>query len=120
MLEECRLPYKVIPVNLAKGEFKPEFLSISSNNRMPAMVDADGPDGRSISIFGALTLCGRAFTSEVNRFYASWTGVCRVATISSAAIRSLTWSRRRSRNTYSDRRGVEGRHAGSDSSQDPV
>jgi len=51
MLEGCRLPYKVIPVNLAKGEqFKPEFLSISSNNRMPVMVDADGPGGRSISI----------------------------------------------------------------------
>ena len=51
MLEGCRLPYKVIPVNLAKGEqFKSEFLSISSNNRMPVMVDADGPGGRSISI----------------------------------------------------------------------
>jgi len=43
MLEECALPYNVIPVNLSKGEqFKPEFLSISPNNRMPVMV---GPDG---------------------------------------------------------------------------
>jgi hypothetical protein len=45
MLEECALPYNVIPVNLSKGEqFKPEFLSISSDNRMPVMV---GPTGRA-------------------------------------------------------------------------
>jgi len=52
MLEECRLPYRVIPVNISKGEqFKPEFLKISPNNRMPAIVDPDGPGGRPISIF---------------------------------------------------------------------
>ena len=52
MLEECRLPYRVIPVNISKGEqFKPDFLKISPNNRMPAIVDPDGPGGRPISIF---------------------------------------------------------------------
>jgi GSH-dependent disulfide-bond oxidoreductase len=52
MLEECRLPYTVIPVNISKGEqFKPEFLAISPNNRMPAIVDHDGPGHRPISIF---------------------------------------------------------------------
>ena len=52
MLEECRLPYVMIPVNIAKGEqFKPDFLKISPNNRMPAIVDPDGPGGRPISIF---------------------------------------------------------------------
>ena len=52
MLEECRLPYNVIPVNIAKGDqFKPAFLKISPNNRMPAIVDPDGPDGRPISVF---------------------------------------------------------------------
>jgi GSH-dependent disulfide-bond oxidoreductase len=52
MLEECRLPYSLIPVNIAKGEqFKPQFLAISPNNRMPAIVDHDGPGGRAISIF---------------------------------------------------------------------
>jgi GSH-dependent disulfide-bond oxidoreductase len=40
MLEECHLPYNVIPVNLGKGDqFEPEFLKISPNNRMPAIVD---------------------------------------------------------------------------------
>src|SRR3954464_8363928 len=52
MLEECCLPYTVIPVDISKGEqFKPEFLAISPNNRMPAIVDQDGPDGEPISIF---------------------------------------------------------------------
>ena len=46
MLEECGLPYRVIPVNIGKGDqFKPEFLAISPNNRMPAIVDHDAPDG---------------------------------------------------------------------------
>ena len=59
MLEECQLPYKVIPVNLGKGDqFKPEFLAISPNNRMPAIVDHEGPDGEEISVFesGAILL----------------------------------------------------------------
>ena len=52
MLEECKLPYTLIPVNISKGEqFKPDFLKISPNNRMPAIVDPDGPGGRPISIF---------------------------------------------------------------------
>jgi GSH-dependent disulfide-bond oxidoreductase len=52
MLEECKLPYTLIPVNIAKGEqFKPDFLKVAPNNRMPAIVDFDGPGGRPISIF---------------------------------------------------------------------
>jgi GST-like protein len=52
MLEECRLPYRVIPVNIGKGDqFKPEFLAISPNNRIPAIVDHQGPGGKPISIF---------------------------------------------------------------------
>jgi GST-like protein len=46
MLEECGLPYRMIPVNIGKGDqFKPEFLAISPNNRMPAIVDRDAADG---------------------------------------------------------------------------
>jgi GST-like protein len=52
MLEECRLPYIMKPVNIAAGDqFKPEFLAISPNNRMPAIVDPDGPGRRPISVF---------------------------------------------------------------------
>ena len=52
MLEECGLPYTLIPVNISKGDqFEPDFLTISPNNRMPAIVDPDGPGGRPISVF---------------------------------------------------------------------
>ncbi|GGG26033.1 glutathione S-transferase N-terminal domain-containing protein [Chelatococcus composti] len=52
MLEECGLPYTVHPVNIGKGDqFKPEFLAISPNNKMPAIVDPEGPDGEPISVF---------------------------------------------------------------------
>ena len=52
MLEECGLPYIVHPVDISKGEqFAPAFLAISPNNRMPAIVDPDGPGGRPISVF---------------------------------------------------------------------
>lgn len=51
-LEEMGLPYTVHPVNISKDEqFKPEFLKISPNNRIPAIVDPDGPGGRPISVF---------------------------------------------------------------------
>lgn len=52
MLEECNFPYKVIPVNLGKGDqFKPDFLSVSPNNRIPAIVDHEGFKGNKVSIF---------------------------------------------------------------------
>lgn len=52
MLEECGLPYAVKPVNIGKGEqFEPDFLAISPNNRIPAIVDPDGPGGAPIAIF---------------------------------------------------------------------
>ena len=52
MLEETSTPYNVIPVNLGKGDqFKPEFLAISPNNRMPVIVDHEGPDGEQVSVF---------------------------------------------------------------------
>jgi GST-like protein len=59
MLEECGLAYKAIPVNIGAGDqFKPEFLAISPNNKIPAIVDPDGPDGKPISLFesGAILL----------------------------------------------------------------
>lgn len=60
MLEECGLAYNTIPVNIGAGDqFKPEFLAISPNNRMPAIVDHDPPGGgEPISVFetGAILL----------------------------------------------------------------
>ena len=51
-LEEMELPYRVVPVNIAKGEqMAPSFLTISPNNKIPAIVDPDGPEGRPVSIF---------------------------------------------------------------------
>jgi GST-like protein len=52
MLEECGLPYRIKPVDIGKGDqFKPRFLKISPNNKMPAIVDPDGPGGEPISVF---------------------------------------------------------------------
>ena len=52
MLEECALPYKAIAVDIGKGDqFRSDFLAISPNNKIPAIVDPDGPDGKSISLF---------------------------------------------------------------------
>lgn len=52
MLEECGLAYRAIPVNIGAGDqFKPEFLKISPNNKIPAITDPQGPDGKPISLF---------------------------------------------------------------------
>ena len=52
MLEEAEIEYNVIPINLGAGDqFKPEFLKISPNNRMPVIVDHDGPQGEEVSVF---------------------------------------------------------------------
>ena len=68
MLEECGLPYKAIPVDIGAGEqFTPDFLAISPNNKIPAMVDPQGPDGRPIHLFesGAILLY---LASKTGRF----------------------------------------------------
>ncbi len=71
MLEELAVPYEVKYINIGKGEqFAPDFLKIAPNNRMPAIIDAEGPDGEPISVFesGAiLQYLGRKF----GRFYPS-------------------------------------------------
>ncbi len=51
-LEELGLEYKVIPVNIGAGDqFKPEFLKINPNHRIPAIVDPDGPGGKPFTLF---------------------------------------------------------------------
>jgi GSH-dependent disulfide-bond oxidoreductase len=59
MLEECALPYKLVAVDIGVGDqFSPEFLAISPNNKIPAIVDPNGPAGNRISLFesGAILL----------------------------------------------------------------
>ncbi|MEO7402677.1 MAG: glutathione S-transferase N-terminal domain-containing protein [Burkholderiales bacterium] len=68
MLEETGLAYTVHPIDIGKGDqFKPDFLRISPNNKMPAMVDPDGPGGKPISMFesGAMLLY---LASKTGRF----------------------------------------------------
>ena len=58
-LEEMELPYTVAPIDITNGaQFDPAFLKISPNNRIPAMIDPNGPDGQPISVFesGAILL----------------------------------------------------------------
>src|SRR5579862_4098114 len=70
-LEELGAPYSLRFVNINRGEqFRPEFLAISPNNRIPAIVDPEGPDGKPISVFesGAiLQYLGR----KTGKFYPS-------------------------------------------------
>ena len=52
MLEALRLAYKVHPINILEDEqFSPHFLKISPNNKIPALVDHEGPNGEPISLF---------------------------------------------------------------------
>ncbi|HEV2609238.1 MAG TPA: glutathione binding-like protein [Noviherbaspirillum sp.] len=68
MLEECGLPYRVHHIDIGAGDqFKPDFLAISPNNKIPAIVDAEGPDGKPISLFesGAILVY---LASKVGKF----------------------------------------------------
>ena len=58
MLEECGLPYRIHPIDIGSGaQFDPDFLAISPNNKIPALRDADGPDGEPISLFESAPSC---------------------------------------------------------------
>ena len=81
-LEELGLPYEVRPINIAAGDqFEPEFLKISPNNKMPAIVDREGPDGEPISVFesGAILIY---LAEKTGRF---------LPTDSRARYRTLEW-----------------------------
>jgi GST-like protein len=69
MLEECGLPYTVHPVNISTGDqFKPEFLAISPNNKIPAIVDPEGPDGQPISVFESAAIL-EYLARKTGKFY---------------------------------------------------
>jgi GST-like protein len=68
MLEECGLPYRVHHIDIGAGDqFKPDFLGISPNNKIPAIVDAEGPNNKPISMFesGAILIY---LASKTNKF----------------------------------------------------
>ncbi len=77
MLEELELPYEVVPVNIGAGEqFTPEFLAITPNHRIPALIDPDGPSGQ-VTLFesGAILIylaekTGKLVPTEPNARYA--------------------------------------------------
>ena len=84
-LEEAELPYRIVPVNISKGaQFEPEFLAISPNNRIPAIVDRAPKDaGAPISVFDPAlsssispkrlaSICRAGFATAA----ASWSGCC--------------------------------------------
>lgn len=69
MLEELGVPYNVHMVNIGAGDqFKPEFLAISPNNRIPAIVDPEGPDGNPISVFESGAIL-KYLGEKFDRFY---------------------------------------------------
>lgn len=52
MLEETALPYRAHKVDIGKGEqFRPDYLAVNPNNKIPAIIDQDGPDGQPITVF---------------------------------------------------------------------
>lgn len=67
MLEECGLPYRVQTVDITRGEqFSPDFVIVSPNSKIPAIVDPDGPDGKPMTLFesGAILLYLAARTGK--------------------------------------------------------
>lgn len=70
-LEEFGLPYEVKLVNIGAGDqFKPDFLKLAPNNRMPAIVDPDGPDGKPISVFESGAIL-QYLARKTGKFYGS-------------------------------------------------
>jgi GST-like protein len=69
MLEELEVPYKIFPISIGRGDqFKPEFLAISPNNKIPAIVDPEGPDGKPLSIFESGAIL-KYLALKFGRFY---------------------------------------------------
>ena len=68
-LEEAKIPYDIKYINIGAGDqFKPEFLEIAPNNRMPAIIDHDGPNGEPIAVFESGAIL-QYLAQKIGRFY---------------------------------------------------
>jgi GST-like protein len=78
MLEEIAMPYEVHPINLGQGDqFKPEYLAINPNNKIPSIIDTDGPGGKPLTLFesGAILMylaekAGKLWPADTRQHYA--------------------------------------------------
>jgi GSH-dependent disulfide-bond oxidoreductase len=78
MLEEIAMPYEVHPINLGQGEqMKPDYLAINPNNKIPSIIDTDGPDGKPLTLFesGAILMylaekSGKLWPADMRQRYA--------------------------------------------------
>ena len=78
MLEEIAMPYEVHPINLGQGDqFKPDYLAINPNNKIPSIIDTDGPGGKPLTLFesGAILMylaekSGKLWPADMRRRYA--------------------------------------------------
>jgi GSH-dependent disulfide-bond oxidoreductase len=77
MLEEIGMPYEVHPINIGQGDqFKPEYLAINPNNKIPSIIDPDGPGGKSFTLFesGAILMylaekSGKLWPADLRQHY---------------------------------------------------
>ena len=84
MLEELGLPYEVVPVAIGKGEqFRPEFLAITPNHRIPAIIDPEGPEGTPFSLFES---------AAILIYLAEKTGSVLLPKAGDARYRALEWT----------------------------
>jgi GSH-dependent disulfide-bond oxidoreductase len=78
MLEEISMPYEVHPINLGQGEqMKPDYLAINPNNKIPSIIDTDGPGGKTLTLFesGAILMylaekSGKLWPADMRQRYA--------------------------------------------------
>lgn len=84
MLEEVGLPYEVVPINIGRGDqFRPEFLAITPNHRIPAIVDPEGPEGTPFTLFES---------AAINIYLAEKTGSALLPKDPATRYRCLEWT----------------------------
>src|SRR5438093_12510684 len=83
MAEEVGIPYEVYPINLQQGDqHKPQYLAINPNNKIPSIVDTDGPGGKPLTLFESVAILmylaantGKLWPRDVRERYKEMQGV---------------------------------------------